>query len=297
MPHFPYLGETLALSAAVFWSIAVILFKKSGESVHPIGLNLFKNIFAFLLVIPTLYLMGESLFYTVSLPEFTLLLLSGVIGITLGDTLFFKSLNLLGAGLSAIVDCLYSPFIIFFSIILLAERLSLWQILGTILILSAVLEASNKKSNHHIPPENLVGGIIWGILAMLTTGFGIVLAKPVLETVPLLWATEIRFIGGIGSLLILLAVHPQRKHIIRSVMGVHSWGYTVSSSFLGAYLAMICWLGGMKFTQASTAAVLNQTSNIFVFIFAALLLKEPITLQRLIGIVLAVGGALLVTFG
>jgi drug/metabolite transporter (DMT)-like permease len=50
----------------------------------------------------------------------------------------------------------------------------------------------------------------------------------------------------------------------------------------------------MKFTQASTAAALNQTSSIFVFIFAALLLKEKITTARLIGIVLGVAGTFLV---
>ncbi|MBU1707543.1 DMT family transporter, partial [bacterium] len=74
-------------------------------------------------------------------------------------------------------------------------------------------------------------------------------------------------------------------------------GYTLSGSFMGAYLSMILWLGGMKYAQASIAAVLNQTSNIFLFIFAALLLKEPINLQRIVAILLGVAGAVLVTVG
>jgi drug/metabolite transporter (DMT)-like permease len=73
--------------------------------------------------------------------------------------------------------------------------------------------------------------------------------------------------------------------------------YLISSSFLGAYLAMILWLAGMKFTMASIAAALNQTSNIFIFIFAAIFLKEPITPRRTAGIVLGVAGAFMVTFG
>jgi len=60
---------------------------------------------------------------------------------------------------------------------------------------------------------------------------------------------------------------------------------------------MVLWLAGMKYTLASIASALNQTSNIFVFTFAALLLREPINLQRVIGILLGVSGALLVTFG
>ncbi|HHS50722.1 MAG TPA: hypothetical protein ENN07_06355 [candidate division Zixibacteria bacterium] len=57
------------------------------------------------------------------------------------------------------------------------------------------------------------------------------------------------------------------------------------------------WLAGMKFTQLSTVAVLQQTSNIFVFIFAALILKEKMTPLRILGIFLAVGGAVLVSLG
>jgi drug/metabolite transporter (DMT)-like permease len=53
----------------------------------------------------------------------------------------------------------------------------------------------------------------------------------------------------------------------------------------------------MKYTQASIAAALNQTANVFIFIFAALLLREPITRRRTLGIVLGFTGAVLVSFG
>jgi len=66
---------------------------------------------------------------------------------------------------------------------------------------------------------------------------------------------------------------------------------------LGAYLSTILWMGGMKFTKASVAGALNQTANIFIFIFAAIFLKEPITKVRLLAIILAIGGAFMVFFG
>jgi drug/metabolite transporter (DMT)-like permease len=71
----------------------------------------------------------------------------------------------------------------------------------------------------------------------------------------------------------------------------------VPGSVIGAYLAMVIWLGGMKYTQTSIAAALNQTSNIFVFILAAILLREPVTLIRVIAIILAFAGAFVVSFG
>ena len=57
-----YLGEILALAAAVVWAFAVIMFKKSGEAVHPIGLNFFKGALAATLLVPTIWIFGETLF-------------------------------------------------------------------------------------------------------------------------------------------------------------------------------------------------------------------------------------------
>jgi drug/metabolite transporter (DMT)-like permease len=59
---------------------------------------------------------------------------------------------------------------------------------------------------------------------------------------------------------------------------------------------MVIWIAGIKYTQASIASALNQTSTIFIFIFAGLILREPITVRRALGIILAFTGAFLVSF-
>lgn len=297
MASLPYIGESLALMTAMVWALAVILFKKSGETVHPIGLNLFKNLLATALLFPTLGLFGEALIPNAPADEYRLLLISGALGIGISDTLFFMCLNRLGAGLTAIVDCFYSPSIIGLSLVWLGERLSVLEVIGAVLIISAILTAAQKKGRVNIASRDLVLGVSYGLLAMITVAVSIVMIKPLLERSSLLWVSEIRLIGGSIVLLLVLLFHPLRRAILSSIFSVQSWGYTFSGSFIGSYLALILWLAGMKFTQASTAAALNQTSSIFVFIFAALLLKEPINLPRTIGIGLAVTGVFMVTFG
>jgi drug/metabolite transporter (DMT)-like permease len=292
-----YAGEAWALLHAVFLGLAVILYRKSGESVQPLGLNLFKNILAFILFVPTIYLFGESLFLPAPWQDYVLLIVSGALGIGLGDTLFFVSLNRLGAGRVAIVDCMYSPFTITLAFIFLGESLSIWQILGATMIIAAVLTGASERNGGSTDRRRVIWGFTWGIVAMACMASGIVMVKPILERSPLIWVTEVRLAGGIAVLLLALRLHPQRRTIVRSVLTVKGWVYTISGSFVGAYLAMILWLAGMKYAQASVAAALNQTSNIFIFVFAYLLLHERITLPRLIGITLAVGGVMLVTFG
>jgi drug/metabolite transporter (DMT)-like permease len=60
---------------------------------------------------------------------------------------------------------------------------------------------------------------------------------------------------------------------------------------------MLIWLTGVAYTEASVASTINQTSTIFIVLFAALFLDERLTPARIIGTVLGFAGALVVTFG
>jgi drug/metabolite transporter (DMT)-like permease len=145
--------------------------------------------------------------------------------------------------------------------------------------------------------RQLIWGISLGALAMATTAVGIVIIKPLLNRSPLLWVLEVRLLGGILGLLPVLWFHPQRKGILSTLQHQRSWTYTLAGSFLGTYISLLLWLAGMKYTQTSIAAALNQTSNIFVFIFAGIFLKEIIDWKRILAISLGIAGSFMVFFG
>ncbi len=289
-----YLGRIFALATAIIWAFAIVMFKKSGETVHPIALNVLKNLLALVLLAPTIWLAGGELFRDNPAWDYFLIFISGALGIGIADTLFFMSLNRVGAGLSAILSCLYSPFMIGMSIIFLHEDLSFYQIFGVMLIISAILTAASRKGAGNIPPKILMQGVLLAAIANLVMAYGIVLIKPILDTAPLLWVTEMRLVGGMIILAVVLAVYPGRVRVMKTLSIGKGWKYSLAGSFFGTYVAYTLWLAGMKFTKVSIAAALNQTSNIFLFIFAALLLKEAINFRKTIGIVLGVTGALII---
>ena len=130
----PYLGEILSLLAALIWAVSVVLFRLSGRKLPPLSLNFFKNIVAVCLFLLTFAVARQSLLREAPLLDYALLALSGVLGITIADTLFFKSLNLVGAGLSQIVTLSYSPFVIFFTFVFLGERLTIGDVGGAALM-------------------------------------------------------------------------------------------------------------------------------------------------------------------
>jgi len=297
MESIKFIGEFYSILVAFVWAVAVILFKKSGETVHPIMLNIFKNVFALILYFLTIMAIGIKLPPDASIQLYVILMTSGALGIGISDTLFFASLNRLGAGLSAIVDCMYSPSIIILSVIFLNEKMTYWQILGVLLILSAILAITSKKGRAHISKSDLFIGILYGAIAMITMAISIVMVKHILATTNVLFVVQIRFIGGIAVMLVILGFHPKRKKIARSIFTKKGWGYTLAGSFIGAYLATIIWMAGMKYTQASISSALNQTSSLFIFIFAAMFLHEPLNRYRVAGLVLGITGVFCVILG
>ncbi len=292
-----YLGQTLALVAALLWAFAVILFKKSGEKVHPLALNLFKNTIAAVLLIPTMLIFKETIIRPAPPNHYFRFIISGLLGMAIGDTLFFISLNRIGASLSAIVSYMYSPLVIILSLIFLKETLTPFQITGIILIIAGLIATTQIKLPPHLTRKSLIIGIFLGILSNLATAIGIIIIKPILAITPLLWATQIRLTAGIIGLASVIIILPAQQAIITSLFSLKSLSYAIGATILGTYLALVIWLGGMKFTQVSIATPLSQTSGIFIFLLAALFLKEPLTLRKIIAVIITFTGALLIFLG
>ncbi|MCK4343450.1 MAG: DMT family transporter [Phycisphaerae bacterium] len=297
------LGQTYALLTALLWGFALVLFKLAGERVAPVALNLYKNAVGLVLLIVTLVVLivweqnGLNMLRQYCLGDVCLLLLSGVIGLALADTIFFHALNLIGVGLISIVDCVYSPFVILFSWILLREQLALVHYGGAGLIVVGVLIASR----HRLPASRTRGQIILGmLLAMLAVAlmaFGIVITKPILEGSPLIWATALRVAAGVIFLGLFALLGRKWKAHWTIFRPSDIWRIALPASILGTYICMIFWVAGFKYTYASIAGVLNQTSVIFGCVFAALILKEHFGARKVAALVLALIGVVIVTLG
>ena len=293
------LGSVFALTSAFLWACAVILFKKSGDVFSPVSLNIYKSIVALILVSLTMVILDIPFIPDKPINDWLLLAVSGFIGITLADLFFFMALNSLGAGIVAIVECLYLPSVIFFSFILLKENISLGAIIGGLLVLTAVFVGSlrtKKALDKTQERKSPLSAIIIGCLSMIFLAAGIVMIKDLLERTDVFWATLVRVAAATVSLLVLILFHPKRKQYFRELKFSRAWLTALPASVIGNYLALLCWVAGMKYTTASRAAILNQMSSIFIFILAAIFLKERITINKTIAILLALTGAALTIF-
>ena len=292
----PFLGEIMAVGAGLFWAFAVIFYRISGRAVPPLGLNALKTAIGTLLFTVTVLALGRPLLPSQPWTTYALLAASGIMGITVSDTLFFACLNRLGAGLTGVVDCVSIPFVILFSFVFVGERLSPRQFLGVLLIAAAILLVSLRKDAALPPRRDLLPGIGLGVLAMITMAGGIVMIKPLLGRTPVLWATFIRSAAAAAALAVILAFHPRRASLVRPLRDLANWRPIVLATILGSYIGLAAWMAGMKFTQASIAAPLSQLNSVFVFVLAAIFLKEKITGVKSAAVVLATLGAVLVSW-
>ncbi|MDO9172456.1 MAG: DMT family transporter [bacterium] len=289
------MGEFYALLCAVIWAVAVILLKRSGETVSPFALNLFRVGISSALLVATTLVSGQGLVRDAPLRDVLVLMASGIIAIAVADTLFHRCLNIVGAGITAIVDCLYSPLVVLFAFLLIGEHLNAWQLAGMVVVIAAVLIASGHPAPPGVPRRALLKGALMGMAAMAAVALGVVIAKPVLERQPVLWSTTVRQLGALAVMVPMALASPQRRRYLGVFRPDASWRFSLPATILGSYLALMFWLAGMKYTQAGAAAILNQTSTIYVLILASFFLHEPFTRRKLAASALAVAGILMVT--
>jgi drug/metabolite transporter (DMT)-like permease len=285
-------GEAFALASALGWAWAVILLRRSGETLPPFELNLFKNVLGFVLLIPTILIVDGLALPGYSLFDLMVVLTSGLLGIALADTWYLRALNLMGASRTGIVASLFSPFVILLSTVFLGERMVSWQWIGFSLVISGVLLVTWRVHRSEVDADDLRRGSLYGVGAMFMMAVGIVMVKEVLETRPFLWTVELRMVGGIAGMLVVMMFGGRWQRAKQSFTEPQPWGTVIGASFLAAYVALILWLAGYKLIDASVASALNETNGAFIVLLAWLILGEKIGRRKLVGVSLTLTGVI-----
>lgn len=290
----PGLGQVLALSCAVCWSLAVMLLRRAGERLPAFELNLFKNGLGLVLVSLTIPVVGELAIPQYSLEDVAVSLLSGFLGMAVADTWYLRALNLMGASRTGIVASSFSPFVIILSVVFLGESLSGWQVPGFGLVMAGILLVTWRQRSSEVSPANLKRGALYATSAVFMMAVGIVMVKGILETRPFLWTVAIRLAGGVGGMLLYVALRRRWSLVWSRFRQPQPWWWIISGSFLGSYLSMMFWLGGYALIPASEASILNETANAWIVLFSWLILGETINKRRVTGLLLTFAGVLVI---
>jgi len=128
-------------------------------------------------------------------------------------------------------------------------------------------------------------------LAMMIVGSSIVVGKLVIVNFPVFLAAGLRFAVGSIALLPLL-LWQEGTHF---PVSKRDWFISFLQALTGAFLFTIFLFFGLRFTNAVEAGIITSTTPAVVGLLSFLFLREKLSLNKNIGITLAVCGVLLST--
>ncbi|WAL62033.1 DMT family transporter [Thermocoleostomius sinensis] len=283
-------GELAALSAAFIWAIASLVYASFGKQMPPLLLNFLKSSIAILLILLTLGLRQEM--PSLEMKPLVLLFVSGSIGIGMGDTAFFTSINCIGARRSLLLEALAPPLTALLAAIFLQEQLGIRACLGIALTIAGVtwviIERMPDRDVSYQRPQR---GILFGVLAAFSQASGAVLSRAafVETSVSPLYSTLIRLGGGVAVLLLLLLLQRQHWQCLAGLRSRRFLAAITATSFAGTYMAIWLQQTALKYTKAGIAQSLSATSPLFI-LPVAWSMGEHLSFRAVLGVLIALSG-------
>ena len=286
-------GEIFAVLAALVWSSCVILMRVAGFQIPPVALTVFKSGTATIFFVIAIPLVGESFFPSLSACNYLRLTVSAILGITIADTLYAAALNRLGASLQALAGVMYSPSMVAVAFLLFGEMLGRWELLGGTLVVAGVAVGRRKNEDVH-SQRDLAVGIIMAMSSHLIMAIGILMVRDVIREHSVVWISAYRFLAATVVLVAVASIRLPVREVFLGFRRRDIWKIMIPMSFLGPFMGTMFWTAGFKHTTAGRAAIYNQLSTVFIIILAVFFLRERLTKRKVLGVALAVCGAILV---
>ena len=286
-------GDIYAIISGFFWSFSVILMRISGFTIPPIPLTFFKSFIAILGFGTVLLFVGDPFLPHYDSTVWFRLVISAILGISIADTMFAAALNRLGASLQALADCIYAPAMTVVGFLMFSESLTALELLGGALVVSGVFVGMVKtKEIEH--SRDLITGTALAAGAHITMAVGILMVRDVIQEGSLVWIAGFRFTVATAALGLFAILKGQRRQLVAGFRRVDLWRHTIPMAILGPFLATLFWIAGFKHETVGRAAIYNQLSTVFIILLACLILKEKLTPRKLMGVALAITGAVVV---
>ena len=204
-------GVLAALAGALCWTLASSLWRRLPTALSASQLNLLKNALALLLLLPLLGASGVGSRWSDPW-AFWLLVASGVLGIAIGDSLFFAALRRIGTRRTLTLDAGGPAVTALLGMAALAESPSLLQWLGIALITAALALVAGRDAG--APRSRDWGlGVALALGALACGSGGAVLARAALRSggIDPLQAAALRLLAATLVLLPLLPSLLQRR--------------------------------------------------------------------------------------
>jgi drug/metabolite transporter, DME family len=294
------IGELAALGAAISWAIAPIMYRSALANCKPISANIVRCATNAAVLVAVLLVAGlGGLLVGLPLWVIALTVISGVIGLGVGDTLYMYGLKALGVSRAVPLASSYPLFSFLWSILLLGQPISITALSGAALILLGIYLLTRPKTEEaKVTRRAILIGIAASLATALVWSFSITLMDAAVMTANVStigenYAIVTVRIASLG--LLFLAASPlidrdrgflklTRRDILLLCVG-------------GLVANGLGWLlMNYSFTQimASQAIPISSTSPLFAAMAGFVFFHEKATAKTVLGGVAVVAGVALI---
>lgn len=286
-------GEIAALTGSALWGISSHLYGSVVRELSPSFMNFVKNVFA-ALCFGCVCLVFRIAPFGLGWHETGALLLSGVIGIGLGDTVWFLALRFMPVHTVLVVGTVSPLVSAILAWLTIGESLSVasWICMAITVsgIALVVSEPQKRQADARFTPSMRLVGIGLVVLAVLLGAVSNVITRSVFVSAEIspFWSGFLRLLAG-SVVAFFFVVFMRIKRGAGSAVSLGVYGRLLVGASLGTVLGIFCQQLAFQHTSVGVAQALMSVTPVFSIIFAVITGQRP-SFRSLTGSLIATVG-------
>lgn len=292
--------DVLALGAATCWAASTLLSANPSKQLGALRFVRWRMFLVLVLLWPAVALLGR--WEHVNWGTATAMVLSGIVGITLGDSALFAAMNRLGPRRTGVLFATHALFSAALGFVFLGERLGLQAYAGALLTVSGVMVAvgwGHRSQTVDIwePDGPMRVGVGLALLAAACQALGALIAKPALSGDGALDPALALAMRVSAAWLALVVLQPfPRLNRTAGATAPLNWQVlkeTAISGWTGMGVGMGLLLWALSLGSVGAVGVLSSVSPVLVLPMLWWIYRRPPAWGAWIGAACAVGGTAL----
>lgn len=286
-------GGFVALFSALLWAMASVLLAMGARRLHVLPLNLIRCLVSTCFFWALLPFYGGLKALSTIPPAAWLWMVVSVLGLlVVGDTLYFRSLDLAGVSWAMPVASINPLWAVLLAALFVDEPLTGRLLVGALLVIAGIVLVSRTAdpgtAERPANDRRRRIGLLLALVVSVLWAIGQVALKPATAGIHSVVANSVRQPMGMGLLLVLNLAWGRWRDLRR--LDRKSLPIILGASFVGTGVGTLFFIMAIQMVGAGRAAVLTSTAPVMALPFSILWLKERPGRWTLAGTILTAVG-------
>lgn len=293
------LGAGIALLTSLAWAVSSIILKSLTDRIDTLSINTIRMWVGSLLLLTIIIISGKHpAISDMPLQSLVYVMVSGILAMAIGDTIYIKSLALLDASIAfPISQCAFVVIASLAAILLLDEPYTWITGIGAVLVMGGIyLIASGQNGKAKAEGLRTINkkGVFTALLAALIWTASTVTLKIGAEGMDAFAVAAIRI--SISAVALTFIAVPRRKQGVLQLKryGPRALGLIATTGVLTYGVAAVGYVSAIQMIGAGKTVLLTTSAPLFALPISIIFLNERPTRSTIAGIIISVAGVCLV---